>query len=240
MYPIEMLRVAMMGRHDQQYTQTCCLACHELWNVAATAFSWLFLMCINLMQAGAAAVSADPNELGSKRPSTTPSGPTPMDTDQTILSSVLGTSGRPDSASAPETAEVSGSAGAYQPASDAVMTDVVEAAQQSAQQGLVGDSMLAESAASTRSSGANESALSQLGSAHEQEVAQLGFAVQLTVQSLRNGAGPTLMPLLVRFLPFLLKTQVRFLHPKGLLHSPTSCCPSSQYMRTACYEAQSS
>ena len=161
-------------------------------------------------------MSADPNEPGSKRPSTTaPSGPTPMETDQTILSSVLGTSGRPDSGSAAEVAEVSGSAGAPETASDAVMTDVGEAAQQSAQQGLVGDSMLAESAASTRSSGANDSALSQLGSAQEQEVAQLGFAVQLTVQSLRNGAGPTLMPLLVRFLPFLLKTQVWYLHPNA-------------------------
>ena len=175
------------------------------------------------MQAGAAAVSADPNELGSKRPSSTaPSGPTPMDTDQTILSSVLGSSGRADSASAPESSRAKDSAGAHQPASDAVMTDVREAAQQIAQQSVIEDSIQAESATSTGPSGANDSGLTQQGSEHEQDVAQLGFAVQLTVQGLRNGAGPTLMPLLVRLLPFLLKTQVCFFYCTILLAAALS------------------
>ena len=189
-----------------------------------------YLIIINRMQAGAAAVSADQSDLGSKHSSSTaPSGPTPMDTDQTILSSVLGSSGRADSASAPESSRAKGCAGAHQPAADAAMTDVDEAAQHSAQQGLVGDSKHAESAASIGPSGANDSALTQQGSEHAQEVAQLGFAVQLTVQGLRNGAGPTLMPLLVRLLPFLLKTQVCFfIHP--LMHGPTSCCTLNQYM----------
>ena len=167
------------------------------------------LSFISHMQAGAAAVSADQNERGSKRPSSTaPSGPTPMDTDQTILSSVLGSSGRADSASAPEIAGGKDPAGVNQSASDAVMTDVDEAAQQSAQQGVIGDSAQAEPAAWTGPLGANDPALTRQGSEHEQEIAQLGFAVQLTVQGLRNGAGPTLMPLLIRLLPFLLKTQV--------------------------------
>ena len=63
----------------------------------------------------------------------------------------------------------------------------------------------------TGPSGSNDSGVtgpSRLGSAHEEEVAQLGFAVQFVVQGLRNGAGPSLMPLLVRLLPYLLKTQV--------------------------------
>lgn len=156
-------------------------------------------------------MSADQNDQGPKHPaSTAPSGPTPMDTDQAILNSALGTSGTADSASAPEAAGAEDAADQHASASDAAMTDVDEAAQHSAQQGVTQDSMLAESGASTGPSGANESSLTQLGSAHEQEVAQLGFAVQLTVQGLRNGAGPTLMPLLVRLLPFLLKTQVYF------------------------------
>ena len=156
-------------------------------------------------------MSADQNDLGSKRPSSTaPSGPTPMDTDQTILSSLLGSSGRTDSASAPQSLREEDPAGIHQPASDAVMTDVAAAAQHSAQQSVIEDSTPAESAALTSPSGANDSGLSQQGSEHEQDVAQLGFAVQLTVQGLRNGAGPTLMPLLVRLVPFLLKTQVCF------------------------------
>lgn len=178
---------------------------------AAAAAAAAIKVTAFIVQAGAAAVSADQNGLGSKHPaSTAPSGPTPMDTDQAILNSALGTSGRAESASAPEAAGAENSAGLPESASDAAMTDVDEAAQQSAQQGVTQDSMLAESAALTGPSGANESALTHQGSAHEQEVAQLGFAVQLTVQGLRNGAGPTLMPLLVRLLPFLLKTQVYF------------------------------
>ena len=151
-------------------------------------------------------MSADQNEQGSKHPaSTAPSGPTPMDTDRVILNSALGTSGEASSASAPETAGAEDSAGQHESVSDAAMTDVDEAAQQSAQQTVT---QLAESTTSMGPSGANESGVTQLGSAQEQEVAQLGFAVQLTVQGLRNRAGPTLMPLLVRLLPFLLKTQV--------------------------------
>ena len=155
-------------------------------------------MCL---QAGAAAVSADQKEVtGSKHQSSTaPTGPTPMDTDQTILSSALST---PCSKSAPDSAELQKSAASQTPAqtSDSIMID---AAQTLSRSDVAGDAGQHESAASGPS-GANDSSLSQLGSKHEQDVAQLGFAVQFTVQGLRNGAGPTLMPLL----PFLLKKQV--------------------------------
>ena len=64
----------------------------------------------------------------------------------------------------------------------------------------------------TGPSGANESGLTQPDKQEERgiegDIAKMGFAVQLVIQGLRNGAGPTLMPLLVRLLPYLLKTQV--------------------------------
>ena len=172
---------------------------------------------MNTIQAGAAVVSPDQNEGGPKRPSSTPpTGPTPMDTDQTILNSALGTLGRPDSDSA-GTSRAQQSAGPDQarglPASDAPMTDVDHAAQRTGQLGVVtDDSTQNESVLTTTNpSGTDDSALTQQGSEHEEEVAQLGFAVHFVVQGLRNGAGPTLMPLLVRLLPFLLKTQVLLL-----------------------------
>lgn len=108
------------------------------------------------------------------------------------------------------------------------MTDVREAAQQIAQQSVIEDSIQAESATSGPS-GANDSGLTQQGSEHERGVAQLGFAVQLTVQGLRNGAGPTLMPLLVRLLPFLLKTQVCFFYCTILLAAALSVNTSVEH-----------
>lgn len=152
-------------------------------------------------------MSPDQNERGAKGPSSTaPSGPTPMDTDETILNSVLGAFSRADSDSGVQ--NISGPHQARgETTSDAAMTDAEEAAQTAAPSSLVGNAMQAESAASNGPSGANDSALTRQGSKHEEEVAQLGFAVQFMVQGLRNGAGPTLMPLLVRLLPFLLKTQ---------------------------------
>ena len=57
-------------------------------------------------------------------------------------------------------------------------------------------------------SGANSPPTADPSGGDEGAIAQLGFAVQFIVQGLRNGAGPTLMPLLVQLLPYLLKTQV--------------------------------
>ena len=56
--------------------------------------------------------------------------------------------------------------------------------------------------------GANAPQLNGGSTQSDEDIAQLGFAVQFVVQGLRNGAGPTLMPLLVQLLPYLLKTQV--------------------------------
>ena len=58
-------------------------------------------------------------------------------------------------------------------------------------------------------SGANATQVTGDSAQSDEDVAQLGFAVQFVVQGLRNGAGPTLMPLLVQLLPYLMKTQVR-------------------------------
>lgn len=165
-------------------------------------------------------MSPDQDERGVKTPSSmAPSGPTPMDTDQTILNSALGASSRTDSGSGVQNPSGPDQARG-EPTSDAAMTDAEEAAQRAASSSLIGNAMQAESAASTGPSGANDSALTRQGSKHEEEVAQLGFAVQFMVQGLRNGAGPTLMPLLVRLLPFLLKTQVC----SPLLHCFVSSC----------------
>lgn len=161
-------------------------------------------------------MSPDQDDRGAKGPSSTaPAGPTPMDTDQTILDSALGASSRADSD--PRLQDPAGPDQARdQSPSDAAMTDADDAAQRTAQTSLIRNSMQAESTAANGPSGANDSALTRQGSEHEEEVAQLGFAVQFMVQGLRNGAGPTLMPLLVRLLPSLLKTQVCGL----LLHQP--------------------
>lgn len=134
-----------------------------------------------------------------------------MDTDQTILNSALGTSGAVNLDSAAEGSRDRDSAepnqATHQAASDSVMTEAIGAAESLAQPGMIQDSGR-DGSAQTGPSGANDSGATQQGSQHEEEVAQLGFAVQFMVQGLRNGGGPTLMPLLVRLLPFLLKTQV--------------------------------
>ena len=188
----------------------------------------LLLLLSIPVQAGAAAVSADQTAGGAKPSnppaSTAPSGPHPMDTDQTILNSALGTSGAANSDSAPEGSRDPGFAepdqATHQPASDSVITEATGAAQSLAQGDMTQGSMKDESA-QPGTPRANDSAATQQGSQHEEEVAQLGFAVQFMVQGLRNGAGPTLMPLLVRLLPFLLKTQVFCRTTQMSLHP---CC----------------
>ncbi|DBA73425.1 TPA: hypothetical protein ACH3X1_011462 [Trebouxia sp. C0004] len=163
------------------------------------------------MKAGAAAVASDSSDRGSgsstRTASTAPTGPTPMDSDQTILNSVLGTSRATNSDSAPQGSAAANQAHVLKTDSDSVMGEASSIAQNVLQNG---DACGQEDPEVTGRSGANESGasgLSRLDSAREEEVAQLGFAVQFVVQGLRNGAGPSLMPLLVRLLPYLLKTQ---------------------------------
>lgn len=137
-----------------------------------------------------------------------------MDSDQVILNSALGTtsltksdSTPPGSTSDPDLPHQSSEA---KLCSDSTMQDATAAIQSVVQSTVNGESKQDESGV-TGPSGANESGAtgaSRHTSQHEEEVAQLGFAVQFVVQGLRNGAGPTLMPLLVKLLPFLLKTQV--------------------------------
>lgn len=165
-----------------------------------------------VLQAGAAAVASDSTDTGSgsstPTASTAPTGPTPMDSDQTILNSALGTSRATNSDSAPQGSAAANQANGLKAESDSVMEEASTIAQNALQNG---DASRQEDSEVTGPSGANEPGVtgpSRLGSDHEEEVAQLGFAVQFVVQGLRNGAGPSLMPLLVRLLPYLLKTQV--------------------------------
>ncbi len=165
-----------------------------------------------ILQAGAAAVASDSTDTGSgsstPTASTAPTGPTPTDSDQTILNSALGTSRATNSDSAPQGSAAANQANGLKGESDSVMEEASTIAQNALQNG---DASRQEDSEVTGPSGANEPGVtgpSRLGSDHEEEVAQLGFAVQFVVQGLRNGAGPSLMPLLVRLLPYLLKTQV--------------------------------
>lgn len=135
-----------------------------------------------------------------------------MESDHTILTSALGTSSltEPDTSqsSTPANSRAAHEATGVGPDSDAVMKDANTVAQHVLSDGSPPNQ--AESGVAG-SSGANDSGVtgpSREHSQYEEEVAQLGFAVQFMVQGLRNGAGPTLMPLLVRLLPHLLKTQV--------------------------------
>lgn len=131
-----------------------------------------------------------------------------MDNDQAILSSALGTSRGTNSESAPQGSAAANLANGLKAESDSVMEEASTIAQNVLQNG---DASRQEDSEVTGPLGANESGVtgpSRLHSDYEEEVAQLGFAVQFVVQGLRNGAGPSLMPLLVRLLPYLLKTQV--------------------------------
>ena len=132
-----------------------------------------------------------------------------MDSDHAILTSALGTSSLTEpnvspQSSTPANSQAAQEASGVGPDADSVMEDV---------QHILPDRSPPSQAESgvTGPSGANDSGVtgpSMEHSQYEEEVAQLGFAVQFMVQGLRNGAGPTLMPLLVRLLPHLLKTQV--------------------------------
>ena len=155
------------------------------------------------MQAGAAAVASSGTGSGGAVP-TVPSGPTPMDSDDAILKLAFGDSGRVDSESRLQSSAAS-SSGAKS-SSDSLMEEAFTVAQN----GVLAGGPRGGVAGMTGPSGANDpGAMGSNGQDQEEEaVAQLGFAVQFVVQGLRNGAGPTLMPLLVRLLPFLLKTQV--------------------------------
>ena len=127
-----------------------------------------------------------------------------MDSDQAILNSALGTSRATNLESAPQGSAAANQANGLKAESDSVMEEASTIAQN-------GDVLGQEDSEMTGSCGANESGVtgpSRRDFKHEEEVAQLGFAVQFVVQGLRNGAGPSLMPLLVRLLPYLLKTQV--------------------------------
>ena len=131
-----------------------------------------------------------------------------MDSDQAILNSALGTSRATNLESAPQGSAAANQANGLKAESDSVMEEASTIAQNALQNG---DVFGQEDSEMTGSSGANESRVigpSRRDSKREEEVAQLGFAVQFVVQGLRNGAGPSLMPLLVRLLPYLLKTQV--------------------------------
>ncbi len=133
-----------------------------------------------------------------------------MDSDQTILNSALGTSRVTNSDSAPQGSAAANQANGLKAESDSVMEEASTIAQ-NALQNLNRDASRQEDSEVTGPSGANESGMngpSSLNSEREEEVAQLGFAMQFVVQGLRNGAGPSLLPLLVRLLPYLLKTQV--------------------------------
>ncbi len=133
-----------------------------------------------------------------------------MDSDQTILNSALGTSRVTNSDSAPQGSAAAKQANGLKAESDSVMEEASTIAQ-NALQNLNRDASRQEDSEVTGPSGANESGMngpSRSNSEHEEEVAQLGFAMQFVVQGLRNGAGPSLLPLLVRLLPYLLKTQV--------------------------------
>ena len=121
-----------------------------------------------------------------------------MDTDQAILESALGSSRLQDSDLTPQSS----------PGLDS--TKDARAADQSMGQPSMNGDFKQGQLGVTGPSGANEEEQRQ-ESGHEEAVAQLGFAVQFIVQGLRNGGGPTLMPLLVKLLPFLLKTQVNIL-----------------------------
>ena len=131
-----------------------------------------------------------------------------MDSDQTILNSGLGTSKVTASDSAPQGSAPANQANGLKSELDSVTEEA----------GTIAQNLLRSGGASRQEdseligpSGANEPGMpghSRRDSDHEEEVAQLGFAVQFVVQGLRNGAGPSLMPLLVRLLPCLLKTQV--------------------------------
>lgn len=143
-----------------------------------------------------------------------------MDSDDAILSSALGTSasGRVDSDTQPAAANQLNSAaadhsrqhvnGASQgiPNGDVVMQDVQDAVQSSA--GGQESDMLGRDSTLSVPSTANATQQSEDLTQSDKDVAQLGFALQFVVQGLRNGAGSTLMPLLVQLLPYLMKTQV--------------------------------
>ncbi|KAL0043408.1 hypothetical protein WJX79_003790 [Trebouxia sp. C0005] len=125
------------------------------------------------MKCGAAAVASDSTDRGSGSSTPTasmaPTGPTPMDSDQTILDSARGTSRATDSDSAPQGSAAANQADGLRAESDSVMEEASTIAQN----------------------------VLQNGDASRQEDSE----------GLRNGAGPSLMPLLVRLLPYLLKTQ---------------------------------
>ena len=169
------------------------------------------------LQAGALAVAPDRAHTGGSggsEPSTpiAPAGATPMDSDQAILSSALNTSGTQDSDSVPQSSatpasEVPSQAADGPSASDSASDYVMVEAAAAGDAGAAVNEM-----GVTGPSGANEPGVTKPkeGGGIEGDIARMGFAVQLVIQGLRNGAGPTLMPLLVRLLPYLLKTQVQW------------------------------
>ena len=143
-----------------------------------------------------------------------------MDSDDAIISSALSTSasGRVHSDTQPAAANQLNSAAADHSRQhvtrapqgilngDVVMQDVQDAVQSSA--GGQESGMLAGDSALSVPSTANATQHSGDSTQSDKDVAQLGFALQFVVQGLRNGGGPTLMPLLVQLLPYLMKTQV--------------------------------
>ena len=140
---------------------------------------------------------------------TAPAGPNPSDSNQTMLNSALGISRATNSDSAPQGSAAANQANGLKAESDFVMEEASTIAQTALQSGDASGSRQGGSEV-IGPLGANEAGVtgrSRPDSAHEEEVAQLGFAVQSVVQGLRNGAGPRLMPLLVRLLPYLPKTQ---------------------------------
>ena len=170
---------------------------------------------MTLLQAGVSAVASDKLSGGSGQSTPTASaGPTSMDSDQAIVSSTLGKSGKTDSDSQPKDSAASVSVvpeqSAEAPAAAETASDFVMVEAAAAAEGLTdpGTDAMDESGV-PGPSGANESPV-QDASCAERDIAQMGYAVQFIVQGLRNGAGPTLMPMLVQLLPFLLKTQVHF------------------------------
>ena len=130
-----------------------------------------------------------------------------MDSDQAILNSAHGISRATNSDSAPQGSAAANQANGLKAESDSVMEEASTIAQTALQ---YGDASGQEDSEVTGPSGADGSGVTGPSRPvdHEEEVAQLGFAVQFVVQGLRNGAGPSLMLLLVRLLPYLLKTQV--------------------------------
>ena len=163
-----------------------------------------------------------------------------MDSDQAIVSSALGSSGKIDSDSEAQASAAPVSVvpeqnaeapAAAETASDYVLVEAAAAAESVTQPGA--DAM--DESGVPGPSGANESAATNANSRDasrvDRNIAQMGFAVQFIVQGLRNGAGPTLMPLLVQLLPSLLKTQVvQCLKPCGIRHD----CHNTLQLNSRC------